>query len=88
MKATGIVRKIDDLGRVTIPKEIRLSQEWPEGTPMEMFMTSDGMVLRKYRAANQEATEVLLELQALLHPATSPEAQESIQKAIDLIKQK
>ncbi|HLR59640.1 MAG TPA: AbrB family transcriptional regulator, partial [Pseudogracilibacillus sp.] len=39
MKALGIVRKIDDLGRVVIPKEVRISQGWEPGHSMEMFMS-------------------------------------------------
>ena len=37
MKATGIVRRIDDLGRVVIPKEIRRTLRIKEGTPLEIF---------------------------------------------------
>ena len=49
MKATGIVRRIDDLGRVVIPKEIRRTLELCEGDPMEIFLTEDGgVVFQKY----------------------------------------
>ena len=49
MKATGIVRRIDDLGRVVIPKEIRRSMRIKEGDPLEIFTTSDGCVcFKKY----------------------------------------
>lgn len=49
MKATGIVRKIDDLGRVVIPKEIRRTMKINEGTPLEIFIDKDGSILfRKY----------------------------------------
>ena len=49
MKATGIVRRIDDLGRVVIPKEIRRSMRVKEGDPLEIFTTNDGgIVLKKY----------------------------------------
>lgn len=47
MKATGIVRRIDDLGRVVIPKEIRRSMRIKEGDPLEIFTTSDGCVCFK-----------------------------------------
>ena len=50
MKATGIIRRIDDLGRVVIPKEIRQSMRMKEGTPLELFTTHDGnVVLKVYR---------------------------------------
>ena len=40
MKATGIVRRIDDLGRVVVPKEIRRSLNIREGDPLELFPTA------------------------------------------------
>ncbi len=49
MKATGIVRRIDDLGRVVIPKEIRRTMRIREGDPLEIFTESDGeVVFKKY----------------------------------------
>ena len=49
MKATGIVRRIDDLGRVVIPKEIRRTMRIREGDPLEIYTESDGsVVFRKY----------------------------------------
>lgn len=49
MKATGIVRRIDDLGRVVIPKEIRRTLRIREGEPMEIFTGREGeIVLKKY----------------------------------------
>ena len=49
MKATGIVRRIDDLGRVVIPKEIRRSMRLREGDPLEIYTTHEGYVcFRKY----------------------------------------
>ena len=47
MKATGIVRRIDDLGRVVIPKEIRRTLRIREGDPLEIFTDSDGEVIFK-----------------------------------------
>lgn len=49
MKATGIVRRIDDLGRIVIPKEIRRNLHIREGDPLEIFLEEDGgVVLKKY----------------------------------------
>ena len=49
MKATGIVRRIDDLGRVVVPKEIRRTLRIREGDPMEIFTNHDGeIILKKY----------------------------------------
>ncbi|MGM0501106.1 MAG: stage V sporulation protein T [Bacillota bacterium] len=49
MKATGVVRRIDDLGRVVIPKEIRRTMRIREGEPLEIFVDRDGeVILKKY----------------------------------------
>ena len=49
MKATGVVRRIDDLGRVVIPKEIRRTLRIGEGSPLEIYTDKDGeIVLKKY----------------------------------------
>lgn len=49
MKATGIIRRIDDLGRVVIPKEIRRSMRLREGDPLEIYTTREGYVcFRRY----------------------------------------
>lgn len=48
MKATGIVRRIDDLGRVVIPKEIRRTLKISEGDPLEIFIEDDKVVFAKY----------------------------------------
>lgn len=47
MKATGIVRRIDDLGRVVIPKEIRRTMRIREGDPLEIYTSNDGEVIFK-----------------------------------------
>ncbi len=49
MKATGIVRRIDDLGRVVIPKELRRTMRLREGAPLEIFTEKDGeLIFKKY----------------------------------------
>ncbi|WP_040224508.1 stage V sporulation protein T [Bhargavaea cecembensis] len=49
MRATGIVRRIDDLGRIVIPKEIRRTMRIREGDPLEIFTDRDGeVILKKY----------------------------------------
>mgnify|MGYP000110952074 CR=1 FL=1 len=45
MKATGIVRRIDDLGRVVIPKEIRRTLRIREGDPLEIFTAREGEII-------------------------------------------
>lgn len=57
MKATGIVRRIDDLGRVVIPKEIRRTMRIREGDPLEIFTDRDGEVIfKKYSPVGELGT--------------------------------
>lgn len=57
MKATGIVRRIDDLGRVVIPKEIRRTMRIREGDPLEIYTDNDGEVIfKKYSPIGELAT--------------------------------
>ncbi len=56
MKATGIVRRIDDLGRVVIPKEIRRTMRIREGDPLEIFTDREGEVIfKKYSPVGEMA---------------------------------
>lgn len=56
MKATGIVRRIDDLGRIVIPKEIRRTMRIREGDPLEIFTSSEGeVVFKKYSPVGEIA---------------------------------
>lgn len=48
MKATGMVRRVDDWGRVIIPNEIRRSMGIRDGEPMEIFTSDEGVFFRKY----------------------------------------
>jgi len=57
MKATGIVRRIDDLGRVVIPKEIRRTLRIKEGVPLEIFTDREGeIILKKYSPIGELGT--------------------------------
>lgn len=57
MKATGIVRRIDDLGRVVIPKEIRRTMRIREGDPLEIYTDNDGEVIfKKYSPIGELST--------------------------------
>ena len=51
MKSTGIVRKIDELGRVVLPIELRRTMNLEVRDPVEIFMEGDSIVLRKYEAS-------------------------------------
>ena len=48
MKATGIIRRIDDLGRIVIPKEIRKTMRIKDGESLEIYLESDNIILKKY----------------------------------------
>ena len=63
MKATGIVRKLDQLGRIVIPKELRTTFDLNENDPVEIFVDGSDIILRKYQPACifcNEATDVVL----------------------------
>ena len=62
MKATGIVRRIDDLGRIVIPKEIRRTMRIREGDPMEIFTSREGEILLKKYSPVGELGEFASEL--------------------------
>lgn len=48
MKSTGIVRRVDELGRIVLPKELRDTMGIPEKTPLEICVNGDDIILRKY----------------------------------------
>ena len=52
MKSTGIIRRIDDLGRVIIPKEIRRTLNLKEGDPLEIFVADEMVCFQKYDVAD------------------------------------
>ncbi|MDR0904835.1 MAG: AbrB/MazE/SpoVT family DNA-binding domain-containing protein [Oscillospiraceae bacterium] len=62
MKATGIVRRIDDLGRVVIPKEIRRTMRIREGDPLEIYTEKDGEVIFKKYSPMGEWSESAAQL--------------------------
>ena len=49
MKSTGIIRKVDELGRIVIPKEIRDKNEIDVGDPIEIFVEGSSIILKKYK---------------------------------------
>ena len=57
MRATGIIRRIDDLGRIVIPKEIRRTLRLREGDPMELFVEHDAVMFKPYRAIDNYMAE-------------------------------
>ena len=70
MKATGIVRRIDDLGRVVIPKEIRRTMRIREGDPLEIYTEKDGEVIFKKYSPVGELSEFATQICESLHKTT------------------
>lgn len=69
MRATGIVRRIDDLGRVVIPREIRKTLKIKEGDPLEIFTTKEGgVVFKKYHYADDHDWAKAKAIVKALHP--------------------
>ncbi|MBR3768529.1 MAG: AbrB/MazE/SpoVT family DNA-binding domain-containing protein [Clostridia bacterium] len=71
MKATGIVRRIDDLGRVVIPKEIRRTMRIREGDPLEIYTDADGEVIFKKYSPMGELAEFTAQYCEVLFKAIS-----------------
>lgn len=70
MKATGVVRRIDDLGRIVIPIEIRRSMNIRDGDPLEIFVDKDGEVILKKYSAIADLGDFAREIVESLHDAT------------------
>ena len=70
MKATGIVRRIDDLGRVVIPKEIRRTLHIREGDPLEIYTEKDGSVIFRKYSPMGDLLDSALKLCESLHDCT------------------
>lgn len=69
MKATGVVRRIDDLGRIVIPKEIRRNLRIRDGESLEIFVDDEGIVLKKFsvmRNIDEYASNLVESLYSLL----------------------
>ena len=91
MRATGIVRRIDDLGRVVIPREIRRAMGIREGDPLEIYTTENGVVFQRYRP------ELVRDIQAMrdkcseivwgARPDKAQELNELFRKIIDIVEE-
>ncbi|MFD2924202.1 AbrB/MazE/SpoVT family DNA-binding domain-containing protein [Halobacillus naozhouensis] len=81
MKSTGIVRKVDDLGRVVIPMELRRTLEIKERDPLEIYVDSDQIILKKYEAS-EEKKQLLINLNWLKESSISTAAKNKIEEVI------
>lgn len=84
MKATGVVRRVDDLGRVVIPKEIRRQMKIREGEPLEFFTENGYICLKKYGSDLAEEIESLRE-QVADH-CENQEVEKLLHKAAELLR--
>lgn len=86
MRATGIVRRIDDLGRIVIPKEIRRIIHIHEGDPMEIFLEPDGCVcFKKYKT---DVDGDLRDLAETMDDEGKPELAAALRETARLYKEK
>lgn len=83
MKSLGIVRRIDELGRIVIPKEIRDGQGWKAHHPLEMFLSDEGLVIRSFSAEN---TDVVPQLEFLKWKTENEDDRRAFEKVIEIIK--
>jgi transcriptional pleiotropic regulator of transition state genes len=84
LKATGIVRKVDNLGRITIPKELCRTRGIHPGTPMELFQDGEKIIFVKY----DPTPEIANTLQDLIEQACMDELQTSdMQELIEKLKE-
>lgn len=66
MKSTGIVRRLDDLGRLVIPKEIRKQYRLKEGDSIEFFIEQDRIIIQKYNVLSRQAEEIVIMCETLM----------------------
>lgn len=57
MIVTGIIRRVDEFGRIVIPKELRRQINIKEGTPLEIFRDGENIILRKYSFTDNDEEE-------------------------------
>lgn len=86
MKALGIVRKVDELGRIVIPIEVRRSLNIQEKDAVEMFAKDDGLFIKKYKPSNRDVQreQVLTALEDLRNHGEIH--MEDINNAIDYLR--
>ncbi|MFJ6264376.1 AbrB/MazE/SpoVT family DNA-binding domain-containing protein [Lysinibacillus xylanilyticus] len=86
MKSTGITRKVDELGRVVIPKELRDNLGIKEKDPLEIFTEGSNIILRKYEPVSESKMRTQFELENLLGELSTDEQKRVVADAIKLLK--
>jgi stage V sporulation protein T len=87
MKATGIVRRVDDLGRVVIPKEIRRTLDIKEGDPLELFLEGDKICFQKYIATEEYGSRLNRLIEILKEEDFSVPNKNTVLSALELAKE-
>lgn len=90
MRATGIVRRLDDLGRLAIPKEIRRVLGWKEGDPLELYFDRENkaIVLKKYETEEEKMKEYTVEVAMSAWAKViviAQDEEEAVAKAYDVV---
>lgn len=67
MKPTGVIRRVDDLGRVVIPRELRKQQGIVDGTPMDISITEDGSIVFKRHSHSEALLPLCLAMRTQLN---------------------
>lgn len=86
MLSTGMTRKVDGLGRVVIPKELRDNLGIKEKDPLEIFTEGECIVLRKYEPVSESKIRTQVELENLLSELSTEEQKRVVEDAIKLLK--
>lgn len=93
MKATGIVRRVDDLGRIVIPKEIRRTLGVTDGTPMELFTEGKKLIVQKYipemgfKQSVDDLRKVFYETEEFSNSETANKIEEHIKALTEILKE-
>lgn len=87
MKATGIVRRIDDLGRIVIPKEIRRTLDVKEGDPLELFLEGDTVCFRRYISSEDYSSRINRLISLLKEEDFSVPNKKTVLSALELAKE-
>ncbi|WP_129706764.1 AbrB/MazE/SpoVT family DNA-binding domain-containing protein [Priestia megaterium] len=85
MKDLGFIRKLDELGRITIPKEVRDEKGWKQGQTMEISMCGNELVIKSYIVPT-EKLRALEWLQLMLEGENDEEKLELVKSTIDFVR--
>lgn len=84
MKSTGIVRKVDELGRIVVPIELRRMMNIDIKDPLEIYVDEDKVILKKYQAS-EDKEKALTDLRRFQEQAIHENDKKAYQHAINLI---